>query len=82
VDQILFNALNALSSIINRSSFEARRLVLNLAAIFRYLLQGDRAIILCRQELRIVEASLQMDSSRLGNRLETELAVTPSACET
>ena len=41
----LFNALNTLYGTIDRRSRTARRLVLNLAEIFRYFLQGDRTVI-------------------------------------
>lgn len=78
----LFNALNTLYGIIDRNSFEARRMVLNLADIFRYALQGDRTVIPLSEELRIVEAYLEIECLRLGNRLRTEFAVTPSAHET
>ena len=38
----LFNSLNTLYGTITRSNSEARRLVLNLANVFRYFLQTDR----------------------------------------
>jgi Histidine kinase len=38
----LFNSLNTLYGTIHRSNPEARRLVLNLADVFRYLLRSDR----------------------------------------
>lgn len=75
----LFNALNTLYGIIDRNSFDARRMVLNLADIFRYSLQGDRVLIQLSEELRIVEAYLEIESLRLGDRLETELIVSQSA---
>lgn len=75
----LFNAFNTLYGTIDRRSREARRLVLNLAELFRYLLQGDRAVIALSEELRIVEAYLEIESLRLGDRLQTELAATEDA---
>jgi signal transduction histidine kinase len=74
-----FNALNTLYGTIDRGSHEARRMVLNLAEIFRYFLQGDRAFIPLSEELRIVEAYLQIEALRLGDRLETELVVSEAA---
>ena len=74
----LFNALNTLYGTIDRRSREARRLVLNLAEIFRYFLQGNRTVIPLAEELRIVEAYLEIEALRLGDRLETELIVSES----
>jgi two-component system LytT family sensor kinase len=75
----LFNAFNTLYGTIDRGSFEARRLVLNLTDIFRYVLQGDRAVIAFLEELRIIKAYLEIESLRLGDRLETEIEVDESA---
>ena len=75
----LFNALNTLYGSIDRKSYEARRMVLNLADIFRYALQGDRSFIALSEELRIVQAYLEIEALRLGDRLETELDVDDSA---
>lgn len=71
----LFNALNTLYGTIDRRSGEARRMVLNLAEIFRYFLQGHRTVIALSEELRIVKAYLEIEAVRLGDRLETELIV-------
>ena len=73
----LFNALNTLYGTIDRTSHEARRMVLNLADIFRYFLQGNRVTIPLSEELRIVEAYLEIEKLRLGQRLQTELIVGP-----
>jgi two-component system, LytTR family, sensor kinase len=75
----LFNAFNTLYGTINRESFEARRLVLNLTDIFRYFLQGDRSFIPLSEEIRIIKAYLEIEALRLGDRLETELHVNESA---
>lgn len=71
----LFNAFNTLYGIIDRQSHDARRMVLNLAEIFRYLLQSQRAYIALSEELRIVEAYLAIESLRLGDRLCSEIRV-------
>ena len=78
----LFNALNTLYGTIDRGSFEARRMVLNLADIFRYCLQGDRAVIQLSEEVRIIQAYLEIESLRLGDRLQTELLVSSLASST
>ncbi len=75
----LFNALNTLYGSISRESHEARRLVLNLAEIFRYFLQGDRSFIPLSEELRIVQAYLEIEKLRMGERLEVEVMVSDAA---
>jgi two-component system, LytTR family, sensor kinase len=75
----LFNALNTLYGTIDRRSHDARRMVLNLADIFRYFLQGDRAFIPLSEELRIIEAYLEIEALRLGDRLKTEVIVDDAA---
>jgi len=75
----LFNALNTLYGTIGRESFEARRLVLNLAELFRYCLQRDRTLIPLGEELQIVQAYLEIESLRLRDRLSFELVVSDEA---
>src|SRR5664279_3195397 len=56
----LFNAFNTLYGTIDRGSREARRMVLNLADIFRYFLQSHRTVIPLSEELRIVRDNLEI----------------------
>ena len=74
-----FNALNTLYGTIDRRSEEARKLVLNLAEVFRYFLGGERTCIPLAEELRIVHAYLEIEALRLGDRLETSIEVGDSA---
>jgi LytS/YehU family sensor histidine kinase len=74
----LFNALNTLYGVIPREAAQARALVLNLADILRYFLQTERTYIPLEEEIRIVEAYLQIESLRLGAKLRTEIEVEPS----
>ncbi|MBV8810785.1 MAG: histidine kinase, partial [Acidobacteriaceae bacterium] len=78
----LFNALNTLYGIIDRRSTDARRMVLDLADIFRYFLGGERTVIPLSEELKIVEAYLEIEAFRLGDRLETELIISDSGRST
>ncbi len=78
----LFNALNTLYGTIDRGSRDARRMVINLAEIFRYFLRGRQALIPLSEEIRIVEAYLEIETLRLGDRLETELFIGSSAKST
>jgi LytS/YehU family sensor histidine kinase len=64
---------------ITRSNVEARRLVLNLADVFRYFLQTDRPLISVEEELRIVRAYLEIEELRLGPKLRSELEVDTDA---
>jgi two-component system LytT family sensor kinase len=75
----LFNALNTLYGTIPREVSEARRMVLNLAEIFRYSLRSDRTFIALSEEIQIIRAYLQIESLRLGDRLKTEIVVDESA---
>jgi two-component sensor histidine kinase len=75
----LFNALNTLYGIIPRNAPGARQTVLNLAEIFRYLLQTDRTFIRLSEELEIVKSYLEIERLRLGPRLETRIEVDEAA---
>ncbi len=71
----LFNALNTLYGTIGRDSPEARQLVLNLADMFRYRLQGSQKYVSLSEEIEIVRAYLEIETLRLGDRLVTEMDV-------
>lgn len=71
----LFNALNTLYGVIPREASGARRTVLNLADILRYFLRAERTYIPLEEELRIVEAYLEIEKLRLGDRLRTRIQV-------
>ncbi|HXB73299.1 MAG TPA: histidine kinase, partial [Candidatus Acidoferrales bacterium] len=57
----------------------ARRIVLNLADIFRYFLQSDKTFVPLAQEMQIVRAYLEIEQSRLGKRLQVEVEVQDEA---
>ena len=75
----LFNALNTLYGTIPREAAPARRMVLNLADIFRYFLQSGETFVPLAREMQIVRAYLEIEQSRLGSRLETEIDVDDAA---
>ncbi len=77
----LFNALNALYGSIPRTAVDARRLVLSLSEVFRYFLTTAKPMIRLREELRIVEAYLEIERARLGPRLVTQVDVAPVCLE-
>jgi hypothetical protein len=75
----LFNALNALYGAIPREAAGARRMVLNLADIFRYFLQSDKTFVPLADEMQIVRAYLEVEKTRLGERLEVDIQVDDGA---
>jgi two-component system LytT family sensor kinase len=77
----LFNALNTLYGTIPRESSVARRMVLNLAEIFRYFLQTDKTFVPLSQEMQIVRAYLEVEQLRLANRLKVEIQVDSAALD-
>ena len=78
----LFNALNTIYGIIPREAAAARRTVLNLADLFRYFLQSDKILIPLAEELKIVNAYLEIERLRLGARLQTIIQIDPSVEQT
>jgi two-component system LytT family sensor kinase len=75
----LFNSLNTLYGTIDRGNPEARRLVLNLADVYRYLLRSERTLVEVEEELRIVRAYLEIEELRLGPKLQTKVDADPQA---
>ena len=76
-----FNALNTLYGTIPRESSTARRLVLNLADLFRISFASERASQRIEEELRIVRAYLEIEQLRLGSKLSAEIEVEDSALQ-
>jgi hypothetical protein len=77
----LFNALNAVYGTIPREASHARRMVLNLAEIFRYFLQSEKTFVPLAQEMQIVRAYLEVEQARLGSRLSVEIDVDEALLE-
>ena len=75
----LFNALNTLYGVIPKEAGDARRIVLNLADILRYFLQGSKTYIPLEEELAIVRSYLEIEKLRLGARLSFEIDAAPEA---
>lgn len=71
----LFNALNTLYGTIPREAAGARRLLVNLADVFRYFLQAERTFIPLEDELRIVRAYSSIEELRLGGKLRFSIEV-------
>jgi hypothetical protein len=77
----LFNALNTLYGVIPREAAGARRMVQNLADMFRYSLQSEGSLESIEKELQIVEAYLEIEQMRMGERLRVEKQVDPSSLQ-
>ncbi len=75
----LFNSLNTLYGTIPREAAEARRMVLNLAEIFRYCLKAERTLIPLAEEVAIIRAYLEIEALRLGDKLSTTIEVDQNA---
>lgn len=71
----LFNVLNTLYGLIPREAFAARSTVLNLADLLRYHLKQDRTYSPLADELRMVEAYLEIEKLRLSRRLRVNIEV-------
>lgn len=76
-----FNALNTLYGVIPRESGPARRLVLNMAELFRMSFASERTSIRIEEEVRIVRAYLEIEQLRLGSKLRAEIEVDDSALQ-
>jgi LytS/YehU family sensor histidine kinase len=77
----LFNSLNTLYGTIARENVGARRLVSNLAELFRYSFAPNRGLIRIEEELTIVRACLEIEQLRLGSKLHAEIDVDDSTLQ-
>ena len=73
-----FNALNTLYGVIARENSAARRLVLNLAGLFRYSFAVNSSLSPLAEEIKIVRAYLEIEELRLGSKLLTEFDIDDS----
>jgi hypothetical protein len=77
----LFNAFNALYGSIPREASGARKTLLNLTEIFRYLLQSGTAFVSLEEELRIIKAYLEIEKLRLRDKLRIGMDVETAALQ-
>jgi hypothetical protein len=73
-----FNSLNTLYGVIPREAAAARRLVLNVADLFRMSLTS-RSTVRIEEEIRLVRAYLDIEQVRLGAKLGVTIEVDDSA---
>ena len=80
----LFNTLNAISALIQEDPDQAERTVERLAALLRFSLDAaERGLVPLSHELKIVSDYLEIERTRLGDRLACSVEVAPEAagCE-
>src|SRR5215813_2423069 len=74
-----FNALNSVASLIAEDPPRAERLIENLAELFRHAFKPSSDIIPIEEELALVETYLEVEKSRLGDKLRFRKFVLPEA---
>lgn len=68
-----FNSLNSIAQLIHSDPNKAESCVERLAEIFRYLLnRSDTEFVPLAEEIRVVEAYLEIERARFGEELEVE----------
>lgn len=65
----LFNAINTISSFIRTDPESARKLLQNLSQIFRNSLQSDATDVSITQEIKHIQAYLNIEKARYGDNL-------------
>lgn len=75
----LFNALNAISSLIRLRPDEARSLIGNLADFLRYNLQRTQILIPLEDALKQVRDYVAIEQARFGRKLQVHFDVEPVA---
>jgi two-component system sensor histidine kinase AlgZ len=74
----LFNTLNAISALIREDPDEAERTVERLAALLRFSLDAtQRGLVPLADELKIVVDYLEIERTRLGERLSYAVKIAP-----
>jgi two-component system, LytTR family, sensor kinase len=78
----LFNTLNAISALIPQEAQPARRMVARLGDLLRTTLEQEATQeVSLREELEFLEPYLEIEQTRLGDRLRVEFQVEPEALD-
>ncbi|MFT5807138.1 MAG: two-component system LytT family sensor kinase [Moritella dasanensis] len=77
----LFNALNAISSLIRIDPSKARLLIINLANFLRYNLEQDVNFIDIQDELAQVKNYVAIEKARFANKLAVEFDIDEVNCK-
>lgn len=73
----LFNALNTIMAIVRNDAVRARELLLQLSNFFRTNLQRQSDIVTLEQELAHINAYLEIEKARFGERLAVYQEIDP-----
>ena len=73
-----FNVLNTLYGVIARENSTARRLVMNLAGLFRTSFAASSGVSSLAEEIKVVRAYLEIEELRLGPKLSTQFDIEDS----
>jgi hypothetical protein len=73
-----FNVLNTLYGVIARENSTARRLVMNLAGLFRTSFAASSGVSSLAEEIKVVRAYLEIEELRLGPKLSTRFDIEES----
>ncbi len=78
----LFNSMNTIRALIYEDQDKAAQTVTQLAELFRYnLCSGDRAEVTLQKELEICQRYLDIEKSRLGERLHVVFEIAPDLAQ-
>ncbi len=78
----LFNALNAIAGLIERQPTKAEDTVERLAEVFRYTLRrSENEWVRLGDEMDFIQAYLEIEQARFGERLRISIEVTDEAAE-
>jgi len=66
----LFNAINTIVSLVRTSPESARELLIHLSDFFRMNMQNSKELITVREEIQRIEAYLQIEEARFGDKLK------------
>jgi two-component system LytT family sensor kinase len=76
----LFNTLNSISAVASRDAEETRTMIASLGDLFRYATEiSKRDLVPLEEELDFTKCYLDLESRRLGDRLQIEYKIAPQA---
>jgi two-component system LytT family sensor kinase len=76
----LFNTLNSIAELVRADAAKAEDMIQKLAHVFRYVLDAsNRDSVTLGEEIETVERYLDIEKTRLGDRLKTRLEVDEAA---
>ncbi len=75
----LFNTLNSISTLVNSSKEQARKVITQLSDVFRYALDSHNGeMVKLIHEIEFIENYIRIQQVRFGDRLKFEKAIDPT----